>query len=186
MPRTVLAYEAPDVSALARTLHNGLAGLDRPPGHVELLNLLARGAGFRNFQHMRADAQARQRLETPPPVAPTPVADHARCEKALRLFDPEGRLARWPKKRNQQILCLWMLWSRLPSGETFHERRMNELLNAEHLFGDHALLRRELVELGLFRRTPDGREYSRVERAPPPEMAKLAALLRQRRHLAAA
>jgi hypothetical protein len=180
MPRLHLAFEVPDISALAHSLHQGLAALDRPPGHVELLNLLARGAGYRNFQHLRADAQARGRLSAAAPEPPAP-ADHARCEKALRLFDPQGRLARWPKKRNQQILCLWLLWSRLPSGETFPERRMNELLNAEHLFGDHALLRREMVEFGLFRRTPDGREYSRIEREPPPEMAKLAALLRQRR-----
>lgn len=185
MPRLHLAYEAPDISALARTLHEGIAALDRAPGHVELLNLLARGAGFRNFQHLRSDAQARGRLSAPPPE-PAPVADHARCEKALRLFDVRGRLVRWPKKRNQQILCLWLLWSRLPSGEVFAERRMNELLNAEHLFGDHALLRREMVEFGLFRRTPDGREYARIEREPPPEMAKLAALLRQRRIAASA
>lgn len=180
MPRLHLAFEAPDISALARTLHQGLAALDRPLGHVELLNLLARGAGYRNFQHLRADAQARGRLSAAPPEPPAP-ADHTRCEKALRLFDPQGRLVRWPKKRNQQVLCLWLLWSRLPSGESFPERRMNELLNAEHLFGDHALLRREMVESGLFRRTPDGREYTRIEREPPPEMAKLAALLRQRR-----
>ena len=180
MPRRHLAFEAPDISALARTLHQGLAALDRPPGHVELLNLLARGAGYRNFQHLRADAQARGRLQAGPP-APPAVADHARCEKALRLFDPQGRLVRWPKKRNQQVLCLWLLWSRMPSGESFPERRMNELLNAEHLFGDHALLRREMVESGLFRRTPDGREYTRIEREPPPEMAELAGLLRQRR-----
>ncbi|WP_371347148.1 DUF2087 domain-containing protein [Ancylobacter sp. IITR112] len=180
MSRLHLAYEAPDISALARTLHQGIAALGHAPGHVELLNLLARGAGYRNFQHLRADRAARARLALPAPP-PAPPADHTRCEKALRLFDPQGRLVRWPKKRNQQILCLWLLWSRLPSGEVFPERRMNELLNAEHLFGDHALLRREMVEFGLFRRTPDGREYSRIEREPPPEMAKLAALLRQRR-----
>ncbi len=179
MPRTVLAYEAPDISALARSLRDGIAALDHAPGHVELLNLLARGAGFRNFQHLRADAQARHRLSQNP-IAPALPPDHARCEKALRLFDVEGRLLRWPKKRNQQILCLWLLWSRLPSGISFPERRMNELLNEQHTFGDYALLRRELVELGLFRRTPDGRDYGRIEREPPPEMAKLASLLRQR------
>lgn len=179
MSRLHLAFEAPDISALARTLRDGIAALDRAPGHVELLNLLARGAGYRNFQHLRADAQARGRLEAAP-AAPPPVADHSRCEKALRLFDAEGRLVRWPKKRNQQILCLWVLWSRMPSGEVFHERRMNALLNAEHLFGDHALLRREMVEFGLFRRTADGSEYARIEREPPPEMTKLCALLRRR------
>ena len=50
MSRLTLAFEAPDISALARTLHQGIAALDRPPGHVELLNLLARGAGYRNFR----------------------------------------------------------------------------------------------------------------------------------------
>lgn len=179
MTRTVLAYEAPDISALARTLRSQLTERDKVPGHVELLNILARAAGFRNFQHLRAETQARSRADepAPPPAAP---ADRARCEKALRLFDVGGGLTRWPKKRNQQVLCLWVLWSRLPAGETFPERRMNELLNLHHGFGDHALLRRELVGLGLFRRTPDGREYSRVEQAPPPELGVLLALLRGR------
>ncbi|MBB3771734.1 hypothetical protein FHS55_002343 [Angulomicrobium tetraedrale] len=179
MTRTVLAYEAPDISALARTLHGRLATLDHVPGHVELLNILARAAGFRNFQHLRADREARRQIDAPPPPPPPP-ADHARCAKALRLYDAQGRLARWPKKRNQQELCLWVLWSRLPAGETFPEKTMNELVNRQHLFGDHALLRRELIEIGLFRRTVDGREYSRVEQAPPPELGVLLALLRGR------
>lgn len=179
MTRSLLAYEAPDISALARTLHGRLAKLDHVPGHVELLNILARAAGFRNFQHMKADSVARSRL-TVAPAMPAPPVDHIRCAKALRLYDAEGRLARWPKKRNQQELCLWVLWSRLPTGETFPEKTMNERVNQLHLFGDHALLRRELVELGLFRRTPDGREYSRIERAPPPELPVLLSLLRGR------
>lgn len=176
MPRTVLAYEAPDISALARTLRNDLTGREQPPGHVELLNLLARAAGFRNFQHLRADAQARRRLEEPA-APPARAPDHARCARALRLFDVAGVLQRWPKKRNLQELCLWVLWAQLPAHEVFAEKRMNQLLNQHHGFGDHALLRRELVELGLFRRTPDGREYSRIERAPPPELPMLNALL---------
>ncbi len=131
-----------------RTLHKGIAELGHAPGHVELLNLLARGAGIRNCQHLRADAQARQRLDAPPPPA-APLADHARCEKAARLFDAEGRLIRWPKKRNLQILCLWVMWSHLPAGTISTEREVNERLNAWHLFGDHAILRREMVEFGL-------------------------------------
>lgn len=177
MTRTVLAYEAPDISALARSLHAGLAALDGTPGHVELLNMLARGAGFRNFQHLRTDAQARQKLAAPSPTPPR-APDHTRCAKVLRLFDAKSTLQRWPKKRNQQELCLWVLWSRLPARETFPEKRMNEELNRLHGFGDHALLRRELIELGLFRRTPDGREYSRIERAPPPELPALLSRLR--------
>ncbi len=66
MPRLQLAYEVADISALARSLRDGLGKLERMPGHVELLNLLARAAGFRNFQHYRADAAARQRPSDPP------------------------------------------------------------------------------------------------------------------------
>ncbi|WP_029352812.1 DUF2087 domain-containing protein [Bosea sp. 117] len=175
MPRSHLAYEVADISALARSLRDGLGKLEGPPGHVQLLNLLARAAGFRNFQHFRADHAARQPPEAP---APAPAPDHARAAKAARLFDAGGGLTRWPKKRNQQLLCLWVLWSRIPAGEVFAERQVNELLNGWHHFGDYALLRREMVDLGLLRRTPDGREYSRVEQPPPAELGAMLALTR--------
>jgi hypothetical protein len=68
MPRLQLAYEVADISALARSLRDGLGKLERMPGHVELLNLLARSAGFRNFQHFRADAEVRQRPSATAPA----------------------------------------------------------------------------------------------------------------------
>lgn len=178
MPRLQLAYEVADISALARSLRDGLGKLDRMPGHVELLNMLARSAGFRNFQHFRSQAEARHRPSAPP--APEPAPDHARCEKAVRLFDADGRIVRWPTRRNQQLLCLWVLWSRIPAGDVFTEKQVNALLNRWHQFGDYALLRRELVDLGLMRRTPDGREYARIEQKPPAELGVLLALLRER------
>lgn len=210
MPRIALAYEVGDISALARALRSGLAGRARPsrnlqpqdpvglapstgkspdhvalPSHVELLNLLARAAGFRNFQHFRTEAEARPAASSPalataaepaPPEA-APAADMARCTRAVRLFDTSGVLARWPTRRNQQILCLWMLWSRIPAGESFTEKAMNAVLNRWHGFGDHALLRRELVELGLMSRTRDGRDYRRIEQPPPPELSALRGML---------
>lgn len=178
MPRLQLAYEVADISALARSLRDGLGKLDRMPGHVELLNMLARSAGFRNFQHFRIESEARYRPSAPP--ASEPALDLARCEKAARLFDAGGSLARWPTRRNQQLLCLWVLWSRIPAGEVFTEKQVNALVNRWHHFGDYALLRRELVDLGLMRRTPDGREYARIEQKPPAELGALLALLRER------
>ena len=59
------------------------------------------------------------------------------------------------------------------------EEELNRLLRAAHLFGDHALLRRELCDRGLVARTKDGREYRRVERQPSPEARELI------RHLSA-
>lgn len=183
MPRLQLAFEVADISALARSLREAIGKLDHMPGHVELLNMLARSAGFRNFQHFRTEAEARRRLDAPVealPVEALPAPDHARCEKAARLFDTEGRLVRWPTRRNQQLLCLWVLWSRVPAGEVFAEKAINAVLNHWHHFGDHALLRRELVDLRMMRRTPDGREYARIEQKPPPELGVLLGLLRER------
>jgi hypothetical protein len=44
---------------------------------------------------------------------------------------------------------------------------MNTLLLANHLFEDPALLRREMKDRGMLKRTLDGRVYRRVERKPP-------------------
>jgi hypothetical protein len=44
------------------------------------------------------------------------------------------------------------------------------------LFGDPALLRREMFDRGMVWRTPDGREYRRIEDKPP---ALARALIRQ-------
>lgn len=171
MTRTVFPFAVSDISALARSLNRDLAGRERPPGHVELLNMLARGAGFRNFQHFRAQAAAGEGRNAPPPA--TEPVDLARVERLARCFDAQGRLARWPARTGDQRLCLWPLWARIPADATMTERQISERLDAWHLFGDRALLRRELVETGLVSRTPDCRAYRRVERPPPPDALAL-------------
>jgi len=184
MSRTPLPFATSDISALARSLAHQVATHDGAPGHVEWLNMLARGAGFTNYQHFRAQAEARDALETPPPQI-VPV-DMVRLARIARYFDDAGRLIRWPGKASHRPDCLWVMWSRLPAGLVMHEREVNRRLNEEHLFGDHALLRRELVDGGLMWRTIDGREYRRIERAPPAEARELVAVLARRRRAAAA
>src|SRR5688572_21927897 len=67
MPRSSVPLHADDISSFAKALSRQLSDAHgrtpRPPGHVELLNMLARAAGFRNFQSLRV---------RPPP--PLPVA----------------------------------------------------------------------------------------------------------------
>lgn len=179
MSRTHLPFTTPDVSAFARALAAQLAEHDGRPGHVELLNMVARAGGFGNFQHFRAQAETLARLEAPAPP-PAPV-DAARLARILRYFDADGRLVRWPGKASHRPDCLWVMWSRLPARAVLHEREINARLAEEHLFGDHALLRRELVDGGWMTRTVDGREYRRLEKAPPPEAAALIRLLAPRR-----
>lgn len=171
MSRTLLPLYTADISAFARSLHGQLADCQRTPSHVELLNMLARSAGCRNFQHLRAQLVAQDQLEGPMPTS-API-DYVQILRLARFFDATGRLVRWPSKFSQRGPCLWVLWSRIPPRQTFNERQINEQLLANHLFGDHALLRRALCDHGLVTRSMDCREYRRIERQPPAEACAL-------------
>jgi len=173
MSRVPIPFVADDISALARSLRRQL---DDAPGHCEMLDMLSRAAGFRNFQHYRAQASARRSLAHRAPLAPE--VDLARLGRVARAFDVHGRLTRWPSKLSEQTPSLWALWARIPPRRVFTEPELNALLKAEHDFGDHALLRRELVNHGLVSRPPDCSSYRRVEREPPAEALALI------RHLA--
>jgi hypothetical protein len=169
MSKTIIPFQADDVSSLAKSLHAQLQARETPPGHVELLNMLARAVGRRNFQQLRAEA------ERAPPVRAAPVEapiDERRIERVERCFEG-GRMTRWPAKREDQVLALWGLWSKLPAGQTFGEREISQLIAKLHDFGDHALLRRELVISRLIERNADGSVYRRIERPPPPDAARL-------------
>ncbi|ABK18305.1 DUF2087 domain-containing protein [Syntrophobacter fumaroxidans] len=173
MSRTLLPFHSDDISALARSLKGQLANCESQPSHLELLNMLARANGYRNFQHYRASLPAEALLEGHPPAPEPEPVDLARIRLLLRMFDPGGKLAHWPSKRSRQELCLWVIWSKLPARQVFAEKEINLLLNDCHLFGDHALLRRWLCDYGMMTRTRDGREYRRVEKVPPAEAIEL-------------
>ncbi|SIP96115.1 hypothetical protein SAMN05880590_101454 [Rhizobium sp. RU35A] len=181
MSKTLHAVTIPDLSALAKILRRELYARDTPPSHVELLNLLARGAGFRNFQHLKASHAAAARLEAAPePVEAEPV-DHRRIELVLRCFDDEAVMARWPKKTAQQKLALWWCWASLPARRELSEPEVNAILKALNGFGDHVLIRRELVDWGMVARSPDCRIYRRIETRPPADAAALIAHLQARK-----
>jgi hypothetical protein len=162
--RILIPFAVGDISALARSLRDQLSELNHLPGHVEMLHMLARAAGHRNFQSYRAALS---------PAEPVQPVEPALIQRLARYFDAAGRLVSWPAKTSLQDPCLWVLWSQLPARETLTELELNALLRARHLFGDHALLRRELCDRGLLARTPDGRAYRRVERPPTAEARAL-------------
>ncbi|OAM79248.1 DUF2087 domain-containing protein [Devosia elaeis] len=167
MSRQIHSLMVADLSAFARTMRDQIGRLGALPSHVEMLNMLARAAGFRNYQHFKAaSAEA-------PPAEPV---DLVLVEKVSRHFDAEGVLLRWPARRSQQPLCLWALWSRMETGRDYSDADNTRLLNAWASFGDHALLRRALVDMGYVARTSDGRIYRRIEQKPP---AALSVLLKR-------
>lgn len=171
MPRTVLAYNVADVSKAARSIRQQLLKLERAPSHLELLNILARSAGFRNFQHFRSKRDEMRELE-PLPIDAPPI-DTAAVEQTARFFNAEGQLTMWPSKESRARLCMWVIWSRFPAGCDMTERGVNELLKKLNSFGDHALLRRALVDFGLCERTASGNCYRRIEQQPPAELRPL-------------
>jgi hypothetical protein len=77
------------------------------------------------------------------------------------FVDDAGRLTQWPSKQKLQLAAMPVFAQAIPADQHFTEREINELLNQRHTFGDPALLRRFLCDLGYLERTRDGREYWR-------------------------
>ena len=131
----------------------------RPPrrAHVELLNLLARAAGSRNFAVLKAD----------PPPAPVELATlNATARKTLMQFDAQRRLVRLPNKLSVQQLAMWAFWTHFAVRRNYTEKEVNAILNAHHTFGDPATLRREMVEMQLLGRESDCRRYWKEPKRP--------------------
>ena len=206
MTRTVVPYAAPDLSALARLLERALADHQithgRLPGHVEMMNLLARGAGKRNLQELQAElarnASPADAGATPPmgsdlwfdapelldpvttPVVAAPPELTDRAAKTLKCFDFSGRLTRWPPKLSQQTLAMWVLWTRFDARRVYTEAEVNRVLKAWHVYGDHATLRRELIDHRLMTRKDDCSEYRKLVQWPDEEAQGLLRALRKR------
>lgn len=99
--------------------------------------------------------------------------EQKRIKRARSCFEAGGPLTRWPSKRAEQLLVLWVLWSRFPSSRQFAESEVNSMLRDWNTYEDFVLLRRELCDLDLLRRTPNGSHYVRIEQVPPPDAAAL-------------
>ena len=185
MSRTPLSFAVPDASQFARALGQALQSRhdsgQPPPGHVELLNLMARAVGHRNLQSLQS-ACAALPPATPstlpqPPLAvedqapPAALSDNAR--KALMQFDSRGRLLRWPNKYSVQKLAMWVLWTLFDGRRVYTEREVNQVLMAANAFGDHVTLRRELINHRLMSRKSDCSDYRKLPARPDDETRAL-------------
>lgn len=204
MSRIPLPLLVPDASQFARALGKALQSRHAegapPPGHQELLNLLARAAGHRNLQSWRAAPppaalasrpalwpQPIDPASLPPPAqapdeAPAALALSANARKALGQFDARGRLVRWPHKFSVQALAMWVLWTLFDARRTYTEREVNAILRAANAFDDPVTLRRELINHRLLARESDCSAYWKLPAQPDDEARALlqAWRLRQR------
>jgi len=184
MSRKLIPLNLSDVSTFAKSVRSQLSNQDGLPSHLELLNILAKAAGLGNFQNLRATVKGAGDPAPSPPddklfQQPSDINQRL-VERIARCFDKGGRLLRWPARRTDQIVALWILWAQIPAARELSEPDVNILLNERHDFGDYALLRRELCDLGLMTRTPNGRIYRRVERPMPAEAAGTLRLISMR------
>lgn len=112
-------------------------------------------------------------IQSPVPTIPEadsaprdPLAELRKRARILdRLLDEHGRVARWPVRRSQQLIALDYIAAQLDAGRTMNERELGTRLEALHAFHDAALIRRELVDLGVLARRRDGSSYWKVEDA---------------------
>lgn len=162
MAKSPLPLHADDLTVFSRALSRQLGGAS--PSHLQLMNMVARAAGYQNVQHMRSAQAAARRLDR---VSDERAVDTRAVERALHQFDEAGRLSRWPAKRAVQTLALWGIWAALPAGQSMTEREINDRLARKHAFGDPATLRRTMISCGLLSRRPDGTDYRRIEQEPP-------------------
>jgi hypothetical protein len=88
-----------------------------------------------------------------------------RTKTADRYFTEEGVLKSWPsrKSRDAQLYALARLSKAFEEGRQYNEREVNEVLKRNIAFEDFVLVRRELIDLGLLRRTRDCGSYWRAE-----------------------
>ena len=191
MSRLPLPLVVPDASLFARALGASLktrhAAGSPPPGHVELLNLMARALGHRNLQSLQAGAaQAPPTAATlpGPPLAaedrPAPAALSDNARKALMQFDSRGRLIRWPTKYSIQTLAMWVLWTLFDGRRSYTEKEVNEVLKAANAFDDHVTLRRELINHRLMSRKDDCSDYRKLPARPDNETRALLQAWRAR------
>ncbi len=200
MTKELFSTHIADVSAFARALgqalHQRHTTHPAPPGQVELLNLLARTQGQRNWQAWRqslrqalaagaaastapvAQARAAGAAEAEAPAAAPPLSDNAR--KALAQFDKRGRLMRWPVKYTVQKLVMWVLWTHFDAKRSYTESEVNAILKAANLFFDHATLRRELINHRLMSRQSDCSDYRKLPARPDDETRALLTAWRTR------
>ncbi|MBL8326952.1 MAG: DUF2087 domain-containing protein [Rubrivivax sp.] len=199
MTRVPLPLVVPDLSAFARALGRAMkqrhATDPEPPGHSEVLGLVATALGHRNYQALRAALEdagnpsaaapgaARTTLSADAPAAAAAPAgaltDNAR--KTLGQFDAAGRLVRWPVKYTVQRLAMWVLWTQFEAKRRYTEREVNAILKAANAFGDHVTLRRELINHRLLARKSDCSEYWKLAPRADEETRALLRAWRERR-----
>lgn len=80
---------------------------------------------------------------------------------AMNYLNKEGKIKCWPAKQDGKAAVAIHLGRKFDIGRFYTEKDVNRIVEENHTFGDYFLLRREMIERGVMRRTPDGARYWR-------------------------
>ena len=81
-------------------------------------------------------------------------------ENAIRAFlDRDGRLKSYPSKLSKRPPVLEWLAGHFTAGRSYTEREVGQVLREAASLDDPCFLRRELVDAGWLKRTPNGACY---------------------------
>jgi len=81
-----------------------------------------------------------------------------------RYLDKEGRVEVWPGKWKNRRMVAWYMTRGFEPGVRYSEQQVNGIIEGLHTFGDYAILRRTLCDLGLLARESDGSAYWLTEK----------------------
>ena len=160
MSRDLIPLQISDLSGFTTQLRKQLAQNNNLPGQLAFLGMIARAAGFRNYQHLHSQADKSRPLSK----------DSAKkLDRALRVFNKTAKMSHWPASTAIQGLCLWPIWFDLERGAKLSEPEVNHAIKLRIGLEDYPLVRRSLIDHKLMTRTIDGKVYSRQSLTPPLE-----------------
>lgn len=85
-----------------------------------------------------------------------------KIESDIDIYLKDGKIRLFPSKRKKKYLVLSYLITKFDDNKDYTEIEINKIINSNHSFNDPLLLRRELIDWGLLKRTPDGKRYWKI------------------------
>ena len=89
------------------------------------------------------------------------VENSDRIDEIVLRFLEEEKISQLPVKITYKRYVLEYLASKFKTGKDYTEAEVNAVIGEWHTFGDHFILRRELIDAGLLKRLPNGSKYWR-------------------------
>lgn len=171
MPKEYISINIPDISGFAKLLKKEIDTKNGNLSHVEILNIIARICGNKNFQQLRASTIPNS--EVPNMVLEDEEKANANLKKLKRYLNENFQVKTLPSKLSQQELIIYYIWAFIEKNKIFNEIELNKYLNKFHTFGDCALLRRYMFEYGLLSRSKDCSDYKKLFPKIPKSMFKI-------------